>query len=88
MSTFSLWPFLIIRASKLERTSSFQGGYIVLFERARPEEIFPLIMEAYSFTIREKQVIRKILTGMSTKRISPRTLYIYIHGTRSFKIHF
>ncbi|MEW4150285.1 helix-turn-helix transcriptional regulator [Bacillus thuringiensis] len=62
--------FLIIRASKLEHTSSFQDGYIVLFERARPEEIFPLIMETYSFTMREKQVIRKILTGMSTKELA------------------
>ncbi|MFJ8216500.1 helix-turn-helix transcriptional regulator [Bacillus cereus] len=62
--------FLIVRASRLECTSSFQGGYVVLFERARPEEIFPLIMEAYSFTTREKQVIRKILTGMSTKELA------------------
>ncbi len=29
-----------------------------------------LTMEAYSFTIREKQVIRKILTGMSTKELA------------------
>lgn len=68
--TYLYGVYLIIRASKLERTSSFQGGYVVLFERARPEEIFPLIMEGYSFTTREKQVIRKILTGMSTKELA------------------
>ena len=70
MYTFSLWTFFNHWASKLERTSSFQGGYVVLFERARPEEIFPLITEVYSFTTREKQVIRKILTGMSTKELA------------------
>lgn len=45
-------------------------GYVVLFERARPEEIFPLIAEAYSLKTREKQVIRKILTGMSAKELA------------------
>ncbi|MES9699154.1 LuxR C-terminal-related transcriptional regulator [Bacillus sp. JJ927] len=62
--------FLIVRASRLESSIGFHDRYVVLFERARPEEIFPLITEVYSLTTREKQVIRKIFKGMSTKELA------------------
>ncbi|WP_144506890.1 helix-turn-helix transcriptional regulator [Bacillus mycoides] len=62
--------FLVIRASRLEGYGSCNDGYIVLFERARPKEVFPLIADSYSLSQREKQVIVGIVRGMSTKDVA------------------
>ncbi len=66
----SCGQFLVIRASRLEGYGSCNDGYIVLFERARPEEVFPLIADSYSLSQREKQVIVGIVRGMSTKDVA------------------
>lgn len=62
--------FLVIRASRLEGYSSCHTGYRVLFESARPEEVFPLLAESYCLSQREKEVIVGIVRGMSTKEVA------------------
>lgn len=60
--------FLSIRASELTSPSTVQ--YAVVLERARPDEIVPLLAASYNLTSREKQLLGCILSGGSTKEIA------------------
>ncbi|PGS42253.1 helix-turn-helix transcriptional regulator [Bacillus cereus] len=62
--------FLVIRASRLEGYSSCHTGYRVLFESARPEEVFPFLADSYCLSQREKEVIVGIVRGLSTKEVA------------------
>jgi DNA-binding CsgD family transcriptional regulator len=47
----------------------------VIVEPARPLEIAPLIAEAYGMTERERDIVRRIVQGLSTNEIAE-TLYL------------
>jgi DNA-binding CsgD family transcriptional regulator len=46
------------------------GGTVVVIERARPAELAEVIVAAYGFTPREREVVAHVLRGMATKGIA------------------
>jgi DNA-binding CsgD family transcriptional regulator len=63
--------WLVLYASRL-RTSESPGQITVIFERAQPSEIAPLIMQVYDLTKREGEVTQCVLLGSSTAEIAAR----------------
>jgi DNA-binding CsgD family transcriptional regulator len=63
--------WLVLYASRL-RSSNNQAQISVIFERAQPAEIAPLIMQAYDLTKREGEVTQCVLRGWSTYEIAAR----------------
>jgi DNA-binding CsgD family transcriptional regulator len=61
--------WVVLHASRLRATSD-EGQIAVIFEEARPAEIAPLIVDAYSLTKREGQITQMVLRGLSTAEIS------------------
>jgi DNA-binding CsgD family transcriptional regulator len=66
--------WLVLHASRL-RAADAEGRIAVIFEEARPSEIAPLIVDAYSLTKREGEITRLVLRGLSTAEVS-RELHI------------
>lgn len=62
--------WLMVQATKLSGTAA--GQTAVILGPAGQTELAPLIMRAYSFTARESQVARLVLSGLSTKEIAAR----------------
>lgn len=58
--------WLVLYASRLKGT----GQISVIFERAQPTEIAPLIMQVYDLTKREGEVTQCVLRGWSTHEIA------------------
>ncbi len=61
--------WLVLHASRMEGTGH-QNQIAVMFEKALPTEISPLIMQAYGLTKREREILQCVLHGWSTKRIA------------------
>jgi DNA-binding NarL/FixJ family response regulator len=61
--------WLMLYASRLSSSGS-QKQISVIFERAQPAEIAPLIMQAYNLTKREGEVTQCVLRGSSTTEIA------------------
>ena len=61
--------WLVVYASRL-RVSGSAGQISVIFERAQPAEIAPLIMQVYDLTRREGEVTQCVLRGWSTNEIA------------------
>jgi len=57
------------------------GGYAITLEHARPDDLAPLLMRAWSLTPRERQVARLALDGLSSEDIAAR-LFISAHTAR------
>jgi DNA-binding CsgD family transcriptional regulator len=66
--------WLVLYASRLSGEAS-QGQITVIFEKAQPIEIAPLLLQAYHLTKREGEVVQCILRGWSTTEIAA-TLHI------------
>lgn len=60
---------VMIKASKMSGDHN-QVCYTVSFERAQQEDIFHLLAEGYDFSVREKQVVERVMKGESTKQIA------------------
>ena len=65
--------WLTIHASLLRETSAGSANTAVIIEEARPSEIAPLILRAYSLSPRESRVTSLVLQGLSTKEIAAQT---------------
>lgn len=63
--------WLVVYASRLISAAG-QGQISVVFERAQPAEISPLIIQAYDLTKREGEVTQCVLLGLSTAEIADR----------------
>jgi DNA-binding CsgD family transcriptional regulator len=63
--------WLVLYASRL-RSPGSQAQITVIFERAQPAEIAPIMMQAYQLTKREGEVTQCILRGWSTTEIAAR----------------
>jgi DNA-binding CsgD family transcriptional regulator len=68
---FGQW--LVLHGSLIQTPSGTRTAVIV--EPARPLEVAPLILEAYRLTEREREIVRRILEGLSTKEIA-KMLYL------------
>ncbi len=54
----------------LHGSANPHGGNVVVVERARPAELADVIVAAYGFTPREREVLAHVLQGLPTKRIA------------------
>ncbi len=54
----------------LHGSATPQGGNVVVVERARPAELADVIVAAYGFTPREREVLAHVLRGLPSKRIA------------------
>ncbi|WP_054023478.1 helix-turn-helix transcriptional regulator [Bacillus sp. FJAT-28004] len=61
--------YLSVLASKLDGADGMIQ-LAVSVEPAKPSDILPLISEAYALSVREKEVIERIIKGFSTKEIA------------------
>ena len=68
LRTASGW-WLVLHASRL-RAAESEGRIAVIFERARPAEIAPLIVDGYGLTKREGEITQLVLRGLSTVEVS------------------
>jgi DNA-binding NarL/FixJ family response regulator len=62
--------WLVLYASRLR--SSVQVQITVIFERAQPAEMAPLVMQVYQLTKREAEITQCVLRGWSTTEIAAR----------------
>jgi DNA-binding CsgD family transcriptional regulator len=60
--------WLVLHGSQLETSDGVRTAVIV--EPAHPPEIAPLILDAYRLTEREREIVRRIIQGLSTKQIA------------------
>ncbi|MGO4546564.1 helix-turn-helix transcriptional regulator [Paenibacillus sp. 2TAB23] len=61
--------YLAIKASKLASSASLiQIG--ITIEQAKPADVLPLIAQAYGLSVRENEVIERMIKGFSTKEMA------------------
>jgi DNA-binding CsgD family transcriptional regulator len=60
--------WLVLHASLVDERAD--GRVAVIVEPARPAEVAPLIVEAYGLTARERDVLQRVVRGLSTKQIA------------------
>ncbi|WP_416148323.1 helix-turn-helix transcriptional regulator [Salipaludibacillus sp. HK11] len=70
-------PFVSIQASELNSFSPSKQ-YAVITERAQPHEVMALAIEYYGLTLREKQIVERVVHGDSSKQIA-NSLNISLH---------
>jgi DNA-binding CsgD family transcriptional regulator len=57
------------------------GGYVITLEAARSDDLAPLLMQAWSLTVREREVARLVIDGLSAEDIA-QALFISVHTVR------
>ena len=60
--------WLVLHGSLLETSAGLRTAVIV--EPARPPAIAPLIADAYGLTEREREIVRRVIQGLSTNQIA------------------
>jgi DNA-binding CsgD family transcriptional regulator len=71
----------VVHGAAITDGPSAADGYAITFERARPDDLAPLLMRAWSLTPREREVARLALDGLSGDDIAAR-LFISAHTAR------
>jgi DNA-binding CsgD family transcriptional regulator len=67
----------------LHGTNGSAGPIAVTVEPARPEQVAPIIMRAYSLTPREQQVTRGVSRGLANQEIAAE-LFLSPHTVRDY----
>ena len=71
----------VVRVAPLTHGPQAGEGYAITLEPARSEDLAPLLMRAWGFTPREREVARLVIDGLSTDDIAA-ALYISAHTVR------
>ena len=75
--------WLALNASRLHGLDGSAGLTAVTVEPARPEQVAPIIMRAYSLTTREQQITRCVSRGLSNQEIAAE-LFLSAHTVRDY----
>jgi DNA-binding CsgD family transcriptional regulator len=74
--------WVVLHASCLDETDG-NGPVVVVVEPAKSAEIAPIVVEAYGLTPREREVVRRVASGLSTPEIATE-LFLYGHTVRDY----
>ena len=67
--------WLTLYESMTEATPERRSETVIIIEPTKPEELLPFSMSAYGLSPREEELVKLVVRGLSTTRIS-RTLFI------------
>jgi DNA-binding CsgD family transcriptional regulator len=70
--------WLTLYGSITEATPERRAETVIIIEPTKPEELLPFSMSAYGLSPREEELVKLVVRGLSTTRIS-RTLFISEH---------
>jgi len=70
--------WLTLYGSLTEATPERRAETVIIIEPTKPEELLPFSMAAYGLSPREEELVKLVVRGLSTTRIS-RTLFISEH---------
>ncbi len=73
--------WLMLHASAVRGSVSSAAGVAVIMQAAKRSDIAPIVMDAYSLTLREREVIEAAARGSSTQEIASQ-LYMSPHTVR------
>jgi len=73
--------WIIAWAAPLTRGPRAGNGYAITLERARADDLAPLLMRAWALTPRERQVARLVMDGLSSDAIAA-ALFVSAHTVR------
>ena len=74
--------WLTLYGSLTEATPGRRAETVIVIEPTKPEELLPFSMSAYGLSPREEELVKLVLRGLSTARIS-RTLFISEHTVQN-----
>jgi DNA-binding CsgD family transcriptional regulator len=75
--------WIALNAARLRGPDGSTGPTAVTVQPARPEQVAPIIMRAYSLTAREQQVTRGVSRGLSNQEIAAE-LFLSPHTVRDY----
>src|SRR5829696_7934660 len=74
--------WLTLYGSLSEATPERRAETVIIIEPTKPEELLPFSMTAYGLSPREEEIVKFVVRGLSTTRIS-RTLFISEHTVQN-----
>jgi DNA-binding CsgD family transcriptional regulator len=74
--------WLTLYGSLSKATPERRAETVIVIEPTKPEELLPFSMTAYGLSPREEELVRLVVCGLSTTRIS-RTLFISEHTVQN-----
>jgi DNA-binding CsgD family transcriptional regulator len=74
--------WLTLYGSLSEATPERRAETVIIIEPTKPEELLPFSMSAYGLSPREEEIVKFVVRGLSTTRVS-QTLYISEHTVQN-----